>query len=218
MSSSTTIPKILFIGNSLSYFNNGIWTHVKGLCDAARPPIEILTDKAVEPGATLSVLWCRPQPRKRMANGVTVVILQDDLPETTVSNFHESLRLWLQEASAKNVKPYLLMTWSYSRLPRMPQHTINDAHKAAAAEHSVAVIPVGAAFEAFESQSSCNPLRISLRAPDGEHPSTAGTYLMSCCVFEALTSKSVVGNCYRLSGMSDEEAASLQLCAHEAKF
>jgi hypothetical protein len=37
----------------------------------------------------------------------------------------------------------------------MPQHTINDAHKAAAAEHSVTVIPAGAAFEKFESQSLC---------------------------------------------------------------
>ena len=27
--SSPTIPKILFIGNSLTYFNNGLWTHLK---------------------------------------------------------------------------------------------------------------------------------------------------------------------------------------------
>lgn len=116
MTSSAAIPKILFIGNSLSYFNNGIWAHFKvlitymysfltncvmseklivtsihitnfksacvahmhiqGLCDAAQPPIEIATDKAVEPGATLAVLWSRPQPRKRMANGVSAVVLQ----------------------------------------------------------------------------------------------------------------------------------------------
>jgi hypothetical protein len=102
MASATTIPKVLFIGNSLTYFNNGLWTHVKvsesalsecnsmvqqyafilwlqALCDAAEPPIEIATDKAVEPGATLSVLWGRPQPRKRIANGVSTVILQGRL-------------------------------------------------------------------------------------------------------------------------------------------
>jgi hypothetical protein len=50
----------------------------------------------------------------------------------------------------------------------MPQRIINDAHKAAAAEHAVTVIPAGAAFETFESGS--NPLGICLRAPDGEHP------------------------------------------------
>ena len=60
-------------------------SHLQGLCDAARPPIEILTDKAVEPGATLSVLWCRPQPRKRMANGVTVVILQGSFFQNRVA-------------------------------------------------------------------------------------------------------------------------------------
>jgi hypothetical protein len=48
----------------------------QALCDAAQPPIEIVTDKAVEPGATLATLWSRPQPRKRLANHVSVVILQ----------------------------------------------------------------------------------------------------------------------------------------------
>jgi hypothetical protein len=48
--------------------------------------------------------------------------------------------------------------------------------------------------------------------------SAAGSYLTSCCVFEVLTAQSVLGNSYRLSGMSDEEAASLQHCAHEAKL
>ena len=50
----------------------------------------------------------------------------------------------------------------------MPQHLINDAHKAAASEHSVTVIPAGVAFERFES--SHNSHGISLRADDGEHP------------------------------------------------
>lgn len=48
----------------------------QALCDAAQPPVEIVTDKAVEPGATLAALWSRPQPRKRLANHVSAVILQ----------------------------------------------------------------------------------------------------------------------------------------------
>ena len=131
---------------------------------------------------------------------------------------------------------FALHRWSYSRLPRMPQATINHAHKTAAAQHSVTVIPAGAAFERFETAADCNPVGVSLRAPDGEHPrfrsfpapapqfphtacrSAAGTYLTSCCVFEALTSHSVLGNPYRLPGMSDEEACALQHCAHDAKL
>ncbi len=67
--------------------------------------------------------------------------------------------------------------WSYSRLSRMPQHIINDAHKAAAAEHSVTVVPAGAAFERFES--AANPLGICLRAADGEHPRYSSSPLSS---------------------------------------
>jgi hypothetical protein len=121
----------------------------------------------------------------------------------------------------------------------MTQSMINEAHAAAAAEHSVTVIPAGAAFERYETQAYSNPAAVSLRAADGEHPrccrpslaatplqpllshlccSAAGTYLTSCCVFEALTSQSVLGNGYRLPGMSDEEASSLQQCAHDAKL
>jgi hypothetical protein len=29
MTTASTIPKILFIGNSLTYYNNGLWTHLK---------------------------------------------------------------------------------------------------------------------------------------------------------------------------------------------
>jgi hypothetical protein len=29
MTSLGAVPKVLFIGNSLTYFNNGLWTHVK---------------------------------------------------------------------------------------------------------------------------------------------------------------------------------------------
>ena len=63
---------------------------LQGLCDAAQPPIEIATDKAVEPGATLSVLWGRPQPRKRIANGVSVVILQGLLEISCPLSFNQS--------------------------------------------------------------------------------------------------------------------------------
>jgi hypothetical protein len=35
MASLGGVPKVLFIGNSLTYFNNGLWTHVKvSLCVA----------------------------------------------------------------------------------------------------------------------------------------------------------------------------------------
>ena len=50
----------------------------------------------------------------------------------------------------------------------MSQHVINDAHKAAAAEHSVTIVPAGVAFERFESE--CSHHGVSLRAEDGEHP------------------------------------------------
>ena len=44
--------RVLFIGNSLTFWNDGIWTHLERMTVQAQPPVaELTTGRSVFPGA-----------------------------------------------------------------------------------------------------------------------------------------------------------------------
>ena len=68
--------RILFIGNSLTYFNDGIYSHLQKLTASAVPPVEIQADSAVVGGQYLKTLWEQfPEPRRAIARGYDAVVL-----------------------------------------------------------------------------------------------------------------------------------------------
>src|SRR4029453_18042236 len=88
--------KVLFIGDSFTYSQGGIYTHLEKLAAATAPPIPVTTDKAVAGGAFLKRLWELQQPVKAInSGGFDVVVLQDDIPETTVDSFREYARMFV---------------------------------------------------------------------------------------------------------------------------
>jgi len=73
--------RILFIGNSLSYSNDGLWTHLTRLSASGATPVE--TGRAAFPGEFFKSLWERREPQQAIRSGKwDVVVLQEDLPET----------------------------------------------------------------------------------------------------------------------------------------
>ena len=85
--------KILFIGNSLTYSQNGLYFHLERLTNSATPPFVIQADKSVQGGATLKTLWEKAEPRDLIGTGAyDVVILQEDIPEITVEAFRQYAR------------------------------------------------------------------------------------------------------------------------------
>jgi len=82
--------KILFIGNSLTYCQKGIYFHLEKLASSAVPAAPLQTEKAVKGGASLRTLWELPEPRERIAKDAgAIVVLQEDIPETTLASFRE---------------------------------------------------------------------------------------------------------------------------------
>ncbi len=109
----TPITRVLFIGNSLSYFNSGLWFHLHKLCRAAN--IKVECTKVVKGGASLEVLWTGQDDqlgddRLSKARGAVkhgghdIVVLQEDLPETTIASFRAHVRKFVAEARASPVK------------------------------------------------------------------------------------------------------------------
>jgi hypothetical protein len=202
--------RILFIGDSFTYFQNGIYTHFEKLAAAANPPIAVTADKSVFGGAFLHRLWDLMEPVKAInAASHDVVVLQEDIPETTVADFREYAAKFVAEVRKNRARPVLFMAWAYPRLGWISMAEIARAHRDAARELNVDVAPVGLAWQ----QASKERPAMNFYAPDREHPSIYGTYLATSVVFATIYSRDPSGIGYVPSGVTSEEAAFLQRIA-----
>lgn len=205
-------PRILFVGNSLTFWNDGLWVHLERLAASGKPPTAVATGRSVVPGAFLKSLWTRSDARRAIAAGPwDVVVLQEDLPETNVEDFREHARLFVAEVRKAGARPVLLMAWAYERLGWITMDGIASAHRAAAAELKVDVAPVGLAWQrASERRPDLN-----LYAPDREHPSIHGTYLATAVVYATVFERNPSGFSYMPAGIAANDAPFLQNVAWE---
>ena len=176
--------RILFVGNSFTFWRGGLWTHMKQLSDAMTPPLSYETSAVVRGGASLEVMWNRTDATEQIATGNwDVVILQEDIPETNVESFRKYSRMFVQAVREVGARPILFMAWEYDRLDWISLDEIIAAHREMSTELQVEVAPVGLAWR---NSRLANP-DLDMYARDREHPSVAGMYL-SLMVIEATIS------------------------------
>jgi len=209
---STSAPprKILFVGDSFTYAQGGIYTHFEKLAAAATPAVPVTTDKSVAGGAFLKRLWEMQDAVKAINTGAfDVVVLQDDIPETNVDYFRQYARMFVNEVRKNKARPVLFMAWAYQRLGWISMEEIARAHRNLANELNVDVAPAGLAWQ----QASKQRPALDMYVADREHPSIYGTYLATCVIYATIYSKDPSGFNYVPAGMSSEEAAFLRRVA-----
>ena len=72
--------KILFVGNSLTYWNNGLDHHIAYLAGSANPPLVIQADSIVLPWAPLKRMWEYTDAREMIGEG-TLNMLDQRFPK-----------------------------------------------------------------------------------------------------------------------------------------
>ena len=208
---ATKVPeRLLFVGNSFTYYNGGLENHVKQLAESANPPRRITSDRATQGGATLKTLhglnWVHDKMR---TGGYDVVILQEDIPELTehgVAPSFEQARLFDQKIRKFGSKTVLFMAWPYERLKWVTLQEIAQAHRAIGQELGVSVTPVGVAFHRAMKERP----DLAMLGRDKEHESIHGTYLAANVIYATIFGQSPKGLPYRPTGVSAEEAGFLQ--------
>jgi hypothetical protein len=208
---TTSAPRrILFIGDSFTYSQEGIYTHFEKLAASATPPMVVTTGKSVFGGAFLHRLWDLQEPVKAINTAAyDVVVLQEDIPETTVADFREYARKFVAEVRKNKARPVLFMAWAYPRLGWISMAQIASAHRDAAKELNVEVAPVGLAWQEASRQRP----GMNFYGPDREHPSIFGTYLATCVIYATIYNRDPGGYVYMPSAITREEAAFLQRVA-----
>ena len=103
--------------------------------------------------------------------------------------FHDYAKKDSDIARKYGVRPVFFMSWAYKDKPEMTAK-LADAYTAEANANDALVIPAGLAF----ARSMAARPDLELYQPDKRHPSVAGSYLMACTSYAALTGRSPVGN------------------------
>ncbi len=206
-----TTHSVLFVGNSLTFWNGGVDRHVRGLGGSLGSPLIVETDVFVEPGATLAVLWDQGASEAIAQGDHDVVVVQEDLPEGSVEQFDEHARLLIEQIRRADAEPVLFMAWAYDRLDWITTEEIADAHRVVSAELGVKVAPVGLAWQAAVAERP----ELAMYDTDAEHPSMHGTYLAAATILATIYGQDLRDATYLPDGVTEDEGAFLRLIAWE---
>lgn len=166
--------RALFVGNSFTFWRGGLWRQLEALSEGCAPPLGYTADCVVRGGAPLEMMWRRSRAPSRIADGGwDVVVLQEDIPETTVASFRQYAAKFVGAARKVGARPILFMAWAYDRLDWISFDEILAAHRDVAAELKVEVAPVGLAWR----NAQAGRPDLDMYSRDREHPSAAGSYL-----------------------------------------
>jgi len=225
--------RVLFIGNSYTYFNN-LPQMLAGLAASAKPPRSIETEMVTVGGATLKSLWAGGKPQEALTHGKwDYVVLQEQstlgmgqvvngIPQISdPKNFHESARMIDAEVKKLGAKPIFYMTWARKDSPEK-QPLLTDAYQRIGKELNDTVVPVGMAWEAA---LKARP-DFTLHVADKSHPNPAGSYLAACVFYATLYGQSPEGLSSRIIGtiidhtgkVSDTQGELINLNKEDAAF
>ena len=207
--------KVLFVGNSFTFYNNAIPTHLRQLLLNGAPRSEstwFLRTMAIS-GAFLAehrggieqMLGSRPWD---------VVVLQGHSREAIEPDMQAEFSSAANEFSGMireaGAEPVLFMTWAFSGRPEMTPR-LDQAFSDLGRELDVRVIPVGLAFQ----QALASIPGLSLHTDDGLHPTLQGTYLAAAVFYAALWARSPEDLVYD-AGIDPEIARQLRVIAWQA--
>ena len=199
--------RILFIGNSFTFFNGGVDAAVRGFA----PSIQV--KQLAQGGYSLQDHWDAGEAVKTIrAEKWNYVVLQDQSQRPVIARnkFVAYAAKFNSEVQSAGGKTILFMTWERPDSVQYGVTTKNlsNAYYAAGNQLGAEVAPVGLAFAAALQERP----GLALNIQDG-HPTPAGTYLAACVVYATIFDKTPVGNRYWITGITKDEQDFLQKIA-----
>jgi len=186
--------RILFIGDSTTFFNQGLDVHLAAMAASDNPPLELETDNSTLGGASLAVLWDYNNTVEKIRNGQwDIVVLQEDLQGARDAwpqereQFFTFARKFDQEIRQVKAKTALFMPWVYKMNVAIPLEDAAKAYAEIGNELDAQVIPVGLAWQ----QAALQQPALDLYVEDGIHPNIMGTFLTTCMHYIAFFGPSV---------------------------
>ncbi|SHO62796.1 hypothetical protein [Algoriphagus zhangzhouensis] len=198
--------KILFIGNSYTYFNSSPEL-VKALIQEKFPDQIVETQLISGGGMSLADHWQNEATIQTIRTGDwdyvvlqeqsklgMAVMIDNDIFFGQTERFYEYARKFDAEITKADSKTVFLMTWSVRDKPQ-EQAILTHAYTSIAKELKAKLVPVGLVWDELRT----NP-KIELYADDGGHPSPLGSYLSAVTLYSALMADDPLGLSGNISG------------------
>lgn len=197
--------RILFIGDSFTYWNEGLDTHMVPLAASANPPMTIEASSVTKGGFDLEKQWEISSAQEAIQEGNwDVVVLQEDLAMYGYDEqeFYEYARKFDEEIKNIEAQTVLYMPWEYNIKGTKTTEDIARAYNSIGVELEVRVAPVGLAW----ARSIQERPDLDLYGNDKVHPSVRGTYLTLCVLYATIFEQSPVGLSYQLAEQIDKDS------------
>jgi len=206
--------KVLFIGNSFTFYNNGVDFHLQKMLETDQfiDTTIYFIHRIAESSYTLQSHYQDAVTLQKIKSDTwDFVVLQEQStrPINNPSLFLEYALNLDQENKKINAKTALYMTWAPKDSP-MDIRNLSLSYMKVGSRLGALVVPVGNVWDAFVK---ANP-RINLYHSDGKHPSLAGTYLVSCCFYYSLFEKNPITSTYLPAGLSSQYAIAIRYAVY----
>ncbi|VBB46816.1 exported hypothetical protein [uncultured Paludibacter sp.] len=206
----TDTVRILFIGNSFTYYNNGVDYHLQKMSSADKPADSIIyeIEKVAFSSYTLQTHYKDSTTTNKIKSKKWNIVVLQEQSSRPINNYS----LFLEYATKldnliKNngASTVLFMTWSLKDSPsdidKISQSYYNVGEKL-----NAKVVPVGLVWDYFVE----NYPSVNLYFTDDKHPALTGTYLGACSFYYYLFNKNPTYNTYNPSGLSVEEIITIR--------
>lgn len=205
--------KVLFIGNSYTYYNN-LPDMLAGLAGTTGSPRRIQAKMVAVQDATLQMHWESGAARQaiRERKWDFVVLQEQSLrPVEDTERMVSYARRFNTEIRRSGARTVLFLTWARRDKPEM-QLALNDAYLTLAEELRAGIAPVGPAWQAAFWYAPT----MALHMEDGSHPTPTGTYLTACVFYLALLGNQRSCPALEHAEISPEDAAVARTAAAHA--
>jgi hypothetical protein len=172
------VLSVLFLGNSLTYWND-LPRLTQDLARGEARPIR--ADSVTRGGASLDQLWYGTRALEKLwVEHWDYVIVQERsgrAPHVRGELFHRYLGMFADEIRKSGAQPLIYMTW----LPSGADAN-EKLFRTAATRARAKLVPAGTAWAALAKAG----MKLD---EDGTHPNIAGSYLVACSVFSTIYGK-----------------------------
>ena len=174
--------RVLFIGNSYTYYNDLPQT-LQSMAQAASKPVKIELGTELEGGATLQRHWSERTLELIRSGRWDYVVLQEQslAPIESTEQFIEYGKRFVAEIRAAKAQPVLYLTWARQRRPET-QEQLNQAYQRLARETQALLVPVGPAWQEYQRLDRA----AQLYDDDGSHPTPLGSFLAASMFYRTL--------------------------------
>jgi hypothetical protein len=207
--------KVLFVGNSYTYYNDGVDFHLQKMlrADSSSDSINYVIEKIAVGAYTLEAHYNDPLTiTKIKSQKWNTVVLQEQStrPINNPALFSEYAGKLDVEIKKANAKTALYMTWPNKDAPS-DMDSLETAYLTVGKQLTAQVAPVGKVWEYIQKTYP----QIELYISDNKHPTLSGTYTAACVFYFSMFNKNPINNTYIPSGMSMSNVVTIRKAVYD---